>query len=39
LGEPLCGVDASATGSISAGADDGYVVPQSSVEQSDSNKN
>ena len=39
MGEPLCGVDASATGSISAGADDGYVVPQSSVEQSDSNKN
>lgn len=39
LGEPLCGVDASATGSISAGADDGYVVPQSSVEQNDSNKN
>jgi hypothetical protein len=38
LGEPLCDVDASATGSISAG-DDGYVVPQSSVEQNDSTRN
>ena len=38
LGEPLCDVDASATGSISSG-DDGYVVPQSSVEQNDSTRN